>query len=384
MLFRRIDTTTVPPVARTEALAPVETGQQALRRSLSALLGRQVQADVLSRLTDGSFLVRVAGTPLRMSLPPGAAPGGRLPMTLASLDPRPTFELPDSGITLSAEPWSGHDGHPVTAAAARSAASAYAAGTLAARAQDIVADIAPPPAAAHAEPAHGAELPTLSPGARIIANVLGAAMAHPQQGAAVAASAPLLPHAPAHPEQLAQHLRQAIAHSGLFYESHLAEWAAGVRTLQDLAREPQASRPPATPSTDPDSARMVDQQLAAHEHARLSWQGQPWPGLPVHLEIRREQAPRRDGAADGGDGEKDPATWRSDVRFTFAALGEIGASVVLAGERVHIRIDTPSGAACELLRGQAHRLEAALGAAGVPLASLGVVHDGAGEGSGDG
>lgn len=380
MLFRRIDTPAVAPVNRAEPLAPAETGQQALRRSLSALLGRQVQADVLSRLADGSFLVRVGATPLRMALPHNPAPGSQLAMKLATLDPRPTFELSGSGAMLAAEPW---ETQAQPAAAARSAA-AYAAGTLAARAQDIIAAAAPQ-ANAPEPAAHGAELPTLSPGARVIASVLGASSALPQQGPAIVAPAPLLPQPLPAPAELARHLRHAIAHSGLFYESHLAEWAAGARTLQDLGREPQAARPPATPSTDPDSARMVDQQLAAHEHARVSWQGQPWPGLPMHWEIRREAPRGRDGEpqaeSDAGTSRDDAgeATWRSELRFSFAGLGEVAATVVLSGGRAHILVEAPGEDTCAVLRSHAQQLGQALDTAGVPLAGLGIGRGGGGD-----
>ena len=67
--------------------------QQAFQRALAGQVGRQVHAHVLSRLTDGSFLVQVAGATARMLLPSNPAPGTALPMTLLSVDPRPTFAL---------------------------------------------------------------------------------------------------------------------------------------------------------------------------------------------------------------------------------------------------------------------------------------------------
>ena len=39
-------------------------------------------------------------------------------------------------------------------------------------------------------------------------------------------------------------LQKAIVQSGLFYESHQAQWAAGVRPLTLLLAEPQAQLPP--------------------------------------------------------------------------------------------------------------------------------------------
>ncbi len=41
-------------------------------------------------------------------------------------------------------------------------------------------------------------------------------------------------------------LRQAMDSSGLFYESHLAQWASGGRSLEQLQTEPQTQWPPDT------------------------------------------------------------------------------------------------------------------------------------------
>lgn len=379
MLPRRIDTPAVQPVARPEAILPADAGQQALRRSLSALLGKQVQADVLARLADGSALVRVAGNQARMALPPSALPGTRVPMTLVSIDPRPTFELPGhDGKRLPAEPWSG-EGDGEAGRSLRSAVRAYVAGSAAARMQAVhgAGQDSASPVPGAAEEAAGA--PSLSPVARVISGVLAAAQALPRPEASVVASAPLLPAAATAPEpaQLAQRMQQALAHSGLFYESHLAEWAAGSRPLPELAREPQAQRPPGTASTDPDTALTVDRQLSVLEQGRVSWQGEPWPGLPMHWSVQRDVADgsRDETGRDAADGEGDrPAAtpWRSELRLHFALLGEVGVTVVLSGDRVHLQVDAGSAGGRDLLRQHAPALEAALGAAGLPLASLGI------------
>lgn len=52
---------------------------------------------------------------------------------------------------------------------------------------------------------------------------------------------PLLPQSqPPLPHLLSATLARTVANSGLFYESHLAQYAAGTRTLAELAQEPQA------------------------------------------------------------------------------------------------------------------------------------------------
>lgn len=48
-------------------------------------------------------------------------------------------------------------------------------------------------------------------------------------------------NSPGNPEVLAKGLKQAVARSGLFYESHLKNWAQGKEMLVELQQEPQAS-----------------------------------------------------------------------------------------------------------------------------------------------
>jgi hypothetical protein len=93
----RPDGYTVRPVGQPEAVqrsaATGDLRQEVFQRNLAGLMGQSVQAQVLSRLTDGSFLVKVAGTPARMMLPQNAQVGSEVPLTLIGLNPRPTFQI---------------------------------------------------------------------------------------------------------------------------------------------------------------------------------------------------------------------------------------------------------------------------------------------------
>ena len=62
------------------------------------MLGSKVPVSVLSRLGDGSFMVRVAEMPVRMMLPPGTQPGAQLSMTVLAASPQPTFGLGDATL----------------------------------------------------------------------------------------------------------------------------------------------------------------------------------------------------------------------------------------------------------------------------------------------
>lgn len=90
-------------------------------------------------------------------------------------------------------------------------------------------------------PAHAAQQPPeaeLSVAARVISAVLAdlETDAGPVRGTAPAWPSQQAPSAPA----LASALSQTVAHSGLFYESHLVDFASGSRTLAQMLEEPQA------------------------------------------------------------------------------------------------------------------------------------------------
>lgn len=87
-------------------------------------------------------------------------------------------------------------------------------------------------------PARSGEFVTLSVAARAVSVILDI-----QAGATtkIIGTEPLWPQPqPALAHLLSATLARTVANSGLFYESHLAQYAAGTRTLAQLAQEPQA------------------------------------------------------------------------------------------------------------------------------------------------
>jgi hypothetical protein len=375
------DTLAVAPLARTAAAGAVEAAgdarQQAFQRALASQLGKSLQGEILTKLTDGSFIVRVAGTPARMLLPAGFQAGAQVPLTLVALTPRPAFEVGGGAFTEAGPPLpAGADPHAAPLAWL-DGSSARALGGRGALAQ---AQVQVKALLAHAPLTPTAQLPqaglddidaaSLSATGRLLGSVLAAALRAGQSGDAVVGRLPLLNAPGADSAALAAALRDGVARSGLFYESHVADWAHGQRTLAELAAEPQMAGPrPGAPDADPATASLISMQLAAHEQDRIAWQGQLWPGQPLQLEVRREG---RDGPGrDGGDGAAE-SSWQSRLRLRFGALGELAASVVLAGEQLHIELNAGSAATGALLRAHAGNLAQALAAAGTPLATLAV------------
>ncbi|WP_059759154.1 flagellar hook-length control protein FliK [Thiobacillus denitrificans] len=86
--------------------------------------------------------------------------------------------------------------------------------------------------------ARSGETVTLSAVARAVSAIL-ASQSDPIPK--ILGSKPLWPHLqPPAAQALTAALARTVEHSGLFYESHLRQYAAGTRTLAELAQEPQA------------------------------------------------------------------------------------------------------------------------------------------------
>ena len=362
------DQLSLPQVARTAATAPVapvaDPRQQAFQRALASQLGQSLQAEVLGKLSDGSFVVRVADMAARMPLPQNVQVGSQVPLTLVALTPRPTFQVATSqggaafaeagpplpeGASPHASPLAWLEG---SQAAALTRATALLAGTRSL-----------PVFAGGADDGAGA---SLSKAGKALGDIIAAAQKADTPATAAIGRSPLLAAPGGDAGQIAAALREGLANSGLFYESHVAEWAQGSRAQATLAAEPQARG--MAPPSDPATAQLINLQLNAHEQSRVAWQGQLWPGQELRWEIERD-APRRD--ANGGEDGAAAQGWQSSLTLRFGRLGEVAAKVVLSGGQLHIRLDAPD-ATHDLLQAGSARLAEALDAAGTPLTTLAI------------
>lgn len=236
---------------------------------------------------------------------------------------------------------------------------------------------------------------------------------------------PLLTQAQPTAQNLLPALRNAVSQSGMFYESHQAQWVAGKLPLSGLLQEPQGqlSNPAllaahriaqealrmsgagaettgrpiqptalATPAAAtgiegteskqasaaaisqsvPEALRpLVQQQLEAAAGQRLMWQGAVWPGQTMDWEIEWEQR-REEGRSSADD---DNERWRTTLALTTPRLGRINATLQLDGGGVRIAIAAPNTGSAGDLRDAVPKLAAALGEAGVPLLAMQVKHE---------
>lgn len=212
----------------------------------------------------------------------------------------------------------------------------------------------------------------------------------------IAAAQPLLQAAPADSAGIAARLARAISESGLFYESHQAEWSEGRRALSRLAAEPQwllsrtvppALLQPETGNRDlkdeaarqslagalqahPETLPLLRSQLDALDSRRILWSGELWPGQPGTWEISNGDD---EGRAPADHATPTTSVWRTRINLDLPCLGAVGVEFETRGSRAEIRIEAARAGTAEILAGQATGLRAALSAAGVAVGGICIV-----------
>lgn len=331
--------------------------------------GQALEARVETKLADGRSLIDVEGTLFQVRLPdrPETQVGQRLQLTVIRPGPEPTLMLRAPEAETPPE----------------NAASRVSLSTLASRV------------------------------ATMLGNGNAEAGRAPARGA-VATPLPILPAPPATGAELAAPLRQALETSGLFYESHQAEWVGGKRELEALRQEPQAriareehakaaperadgnrlparqddetvaaTRSTSAPAVRSDStttvappaqalpsavAGIVNRQLDAIANQQIVWQGQVWPGQTMDWRVEEQEA--RSG------GEETGARWRTELRLQLPVLGTMTARLDLNGERLTIAIDAGGGpVSVATMQAGETELRGMLDARGLALDAFRVVDD---------
>lgn len=328
------------PLPRVFAVQPVLDGlqrDQAGPRASFAFQhlaqGQKLAGQVLSQ-DKGMSLVSVAGQTVAMRLPPGVVTGDTLKLSFAGHVPQPVFLLETPGADAADAPQLSHTARMLSEVMQR------------------VPERTPP---------------TLTP------------------------PAPLLDHPTVHSPELALALRTALVRSGLFYESHLANWVAGQDTLEGLLQEPQnrasatESRGSATyPTGTSESAAgkpanplhtLMTQQLQVLESPQFVWKGELWPGQPLEWALSRseDEAP---GDASQASANSEDGSWESTLRITLPQLGSLTLHIRLDAQqnfRIRVAPDTPDSAPL-LQRQQAHVLQS-LADAGCAVHSFQVTHE---------
>jgi hypothetical protein len=166
---------------------------------------------------------------------------------------------------------------------------------------------------------------------------------------------------PQHVKQFAGDLQHAVELTGLFYESHLAEFAQGVRSLSSLISEPQNQGGPI-------SHHLMAQQLNVLETQRLIWHGEVWPGQLAEWQLKIEDQPA-DAALLA------ESVVQSHLSLELPNLGKVRASLQLIGNRLSLSIVADHAHTTHALRARSQALIDAFKAHPVKLKAISIAQE---------
>jgi hypothetical protein len=89
-------------------------------------------------------------------------------------------------------------------------------------------------------------------------------------------------------EAVAERLRHHVERSGLFFESHVAQWARGARDVAEMRAETLRLAAVGNAAAD-DSAQRVAAQVALLQDGQFALHGPAWHGQQALLTVEREQ-----------------------------------------------------------------------------------------------
>jgi flagellar hook-length control protein FliK len=192
---------------------------------------------------------------------------------------------------------------------------------------------------------------------------------------------------------LANKLNDALSHSGLFYESHQAQWIAGTRPTTQLLLEPQnqlaqnslmqntiarntetanstviSSQTNATgneqrlaaPAIPEHLQTLVQQQLGTLETHQVLWQGQVWQGQEMRWDVHEESPHRNAQGVEEGQ-------WITQIHLDLPNLGGVSARLSFNGNALNLSFDVVDTQTRDKLGNASSQLIAALAERGIPV-----------------
>jgi hypothetical protein len=301
----------VLPVIAKSALTPSTDAQQRAGAMLQLNPGQQVKAEIIANLPNNLYLARIAGEMYKLEIPLNVQPGETMEMTFVAAEPRITFHVQRQ------------EG--------------------------------------------GGEAVRLSSMGKWLAGVVQDAPALPGM------QEPLLEHPAQGTALLAARLKSALTQTGLFYESHLAKWAAGSLQLAEILKEPQGKLSRAAQGEDPPvlaeeaaSAGFADsrtlplirEQLLLLNSGLLSWKGDAWPGQGMELMVTEREA------------EPGEAGVEAALSLELTHLGGVEAKLRFGAEGLSVELVCGRPGAAGILKKGGEELRSALASSGLHLNRL--------------
>lgn len=315
-----------PLIVAENNTAPVNKTESTAPAKLE--VGQRIQATIQELVSPGLFKVQVAGQSMQMRLPGQLQVGNILALKVESTSPKLTFSFFASSQPISTQE-------------------------------------------------------QISASSRLLANLADLPMTRTLIETSTGKPVLQTSGASLDSKELAGALRDTLANSGLFYESHQAQWVRGERSTAQLLIEPQnqLTNPPADqPATDkiatPASATttdtnlpiakelipLVQQQLHALETHQITWTGQIWPGQQMQWEIQGEPEHHLSAAAD-------ERQWSTEMELALPKLGDVHARLVFNSSGLKLNLQAADVDAIALFHRRLPSLGKTLADAGIQLTS---------------
>jgi len=367
----------------------IEISDQPTKEIVPFVPGERYVAKVQEQTADGRFLVQIRDQKLDLNLPRNTQAGQNIELRFVSATPRLTFVLAQA-LPQAA----GQAPTPVNLSDGARYLNA-----LLDRVQALAAEQGQAPTST------ATATQALAPGK-------GQATTQTQAALSLLSAKPVLEGAPPATPQFAALLKDAVSKSGLFYESHQAQWAAGEKPLTELLREPQgklseprafthaqatvagqsgqpgqliqpdaaqqvkagvANHLAASSATlaenksaepvHPQTAPLVQQQLDVLDTRQLVWQGQVWPGQDLRWQIEER-------AANAGESEL-AREWQTRLDLHLPHLGEVNALLKISPQGgIQIALTAHSPEIAQTLKAASAALNQNLESAGLQLTRL--------------
>lgn len=332
----------------------IETSTDSTKLALKLTPGLKIQATVLAQVGAGLFNVKIAGQVIQMRLPSNVQSGEILKLEVVTTRPKVTFNMVPSTNPLS-------NPEKISATAR------------------ILSNLA--------------ELPEEMQTVHQLGNT---AVWHSEQQ---------VPDA----KLLASELRAALGKTGLFYESHQAQWVRGERSVDQLLDEPQnllsgknvssslsqhinlssdeigntyqahlhgefslssKTNPDQFPTNDKNNSlpvakellNLVQHQLHTLEHHQLTWTGKIWPEQNMQWMIQGEPEHRT--------GYENERQWSTEIEMTLPHLGDISAKLLFTTGGLRLTLHAIDGKTIDKLNRGLPQLNNALTDANIKLVSV--------------
>lgn len=162
------------------------------------------------------------------------------------------------------------------------------------------------------------------------------------------------------PQQVAAALADAVSGSGMFFESHLAEWVQGTRNTAAVLAESgtRAATETATAGMPP-----FQQQVAALATGEMAFVFPAWPGQRAELAVSGDAGP-------GPQNDPDARGFFAHLEMDLPLLGAVRAALSLRPQGIDVELRAAARPTRQALEDNRGSLAGALAAAGLHVVRI--------------